>query len=57
MLVCLPAATVQQGSFTVLLDSGIRLSYSFYGPTGELRGVTTGAKPVSLFTYLNVSLH
>nr|XP_033507561.1 sperm-associated antigen 17 isoform X6 [Epinephelus lanceolatus] len=28
---------VKQGSLTAVLDSGIHLSYSFYGPTGEHR--------------------
>lgn len=31
---------VKQGSLTALLDNGVRLSYSFYGPTGEHQGVT-----------------
>lgn len=37
-----PAAikTVKQGSFSAVLDNRIRLSYSFYGPTGERTGIT-----------------
>lgn len=31
---------VKQGSLSAVLDSGIHLSYSFYGPTGEYIGVT-----------------
>lgn len=55
--VCLSAepGRARQGSFTGLLDSGIRLSFSFCGPSGALRGVTTGAKPISLLTHLKVS--
>lgn len=30
---------VKQGSLSAVLDNGIHLSYSFYGPTGEYRGV------------------
>lgn len=29
---------VKQGSLSAVLDSGIHLSYSFYGPTGEYIG-------------------
>nr|XP_040038029.1 sperm-associated antigen 17 isoform X5 [Gasterosteus aculeatus aculeatus] len=29
---------VKQGSLSAVLDNGIRLSYSFYGPRGEYRG-------------------
>lgn len=32
--------TVKQGSFSAVLDNRIRLSYSFYGPTGERTGIT-----------------
>ncbi|XP_069374874.1 sperm-associated antigen 17 isoform X3 [Paralichthys olivaceus] len=28
---------LKQGSFTAVLNNGVRLSYSFYGPTGECR--------------------
>lgn len=31
---------VKQGSLSAVLDSGIHLSYSFYGPTGEYIGGT-----------------
>lgn len=31
---------VKQGSLSAVLDNGIHLSYSFYGPTGEHIGVT-----------------
>lgn len=31
--------TVKQGSLSAVLDSGVRLSYSFYGPTGQRTGV------------------
>lgn len=36
-----PAGTrrVKRGSFTGLFDSGVHLSYSVYGPTGECTGV------------------
>lgn len=29
----------KQGSLSAVLDNGIHLSYSFYGPTGEYRGI------------------
>ncbi|XP_053272684.1 sperm-associated antigen 17 [Pleuronectes platessa] len=32
---------VKQGSLTAVLNNGVHLSYSFYGPTGEFRGVNT----------------
>lgn len=31
---------MKQGSFSAVLDNRIRLSYSFYGPTGERTGIT-----------------
>ncbi len=31
---------VKQGSLSAVLDNGIHLSYSFYGPTGEYLGIT-----------------
>lgn len=36
-----PAGTarLKRGSFTALLDNGVRLSYSVYGPTGGHMGV------------------
>ncbi|XP_063756379.1 sperm-associated antigen 17 [Eleginops maclovinus] len=32
-----PVRRVKQGSLSAVLDNGIHLSYSFYGPTGEYR--------------------
>ena len=31
---------VKQGSLSAVLDNGVHLSYSFYGPTGEYIGDT-----------------
>lgn len=31
---------MKQGSFSAVLDNRIRLSYSFYSPTGERTGIT-----------------
>ncbi|KAF7650798.1 hypothetical protein LDENG_00120320 [Lucifuga dentata] len=40
---------VKQGSFSAVLDNGVHLSYSFYGPTGQYTGVTLGTDNIQQF--------
>ncbi|TNM93881.1 hypothetical protein fugu_002057 [Takifugu bimaculatus] len=42
---CLIRREVKLGSFTALLHSGVQLSYSFYGPTGQSPGDVPGTPP------------
>ncbi|XP_073330742.1 sperm-associated antigen 17 [Pagrus major] len=51
---------VKQGSLSAVLDNGIHLSYSFYGPTGEYiesPQETEGAPETSTFVPLSASSH
>lgn len=40
---------VKQGYFSAVLENQIRLSYSFYGPTGEYKGVAHNVQVESVF--------
>ncbi|XP_029695831.1 sperm-associated antigen 17 isoform X3 [Takifugu rubripes] len=42
---CLIRREVKLGSFTALLHSGVQMSYSFYGPTGQSPGDVPGTPP------------